>query len=62
MTTHDDVMTATMGEAFAACRNARVEPVALLARVLHGEREAEDALHALLRINLNRQQEALHIG
>lgn len=62
MNTHDDVMTVTMGEAFAACRGSRVDPVTLVGRVLKGEREAKDALHALLRIHLDRQEQPLHIG
>lgn len=62
MSIHDDVMMATMGEAVAACRGALVDPVALLSRVLHGEREAKDALNALLRLHFDREQEPLHVS
>jgi hypothetical protein len=62
MDTHDDVMTATIGDAFAACRGSLVDPVNLVARVLHGEGEAKDALHALLRIHIDRQEKAFQVG
>ena len=62
MNTHDDVMKATMGEAVAACRGSQVDPVRLIARVLEGEREAQDALDALLRLHFNRQQQTLQVG
>lgn len=52
MTDHNAVMTATMGQATKACRSAGYRPDELLTRVLEGEREAQDLLHALIGVDV----------